>query len=49
MRAFIVSAPGVAAVAEVPDPVPGTGEVVVEVTRVGVRGTDVEFFVGDME
>jgi threonine dehydrogenase-like Zn-dependent dehydrogenase len=49
MRAFVVTAPGVAAVQDVPDPRPGPGEVVVEVSRVGVCGTDVEFFVGDME
>jgi threonine dehydrogenase-like Zn-dependent dehydrogenase len=49
MRAFVVTAPGVAGVQDVPDPQPRAGEVVVEVSRVGVCGTDVEFFVGDME
>ncbi|GII22662.1 alcohol dehydrogenase [Planosporangium mesophilum] len=48
MRAFVVSAPGVAGVAEVPDPVAGPGQVVVDVERVGVCGTDVELFTGEM-
>ncbi|MGJ7441085.1 zinc-dependent alcohol dehydrogenase [Aquipuribacter sp. MA13-6] len=48
MRAFVVTAPGEAGVQEVPDPVAGPGEVVVDVTRVGVCGTDVEFFTGEM-
>ena len=33
---------------EVPAPVPASGEAVVEVERVGVCGTDVEFFTGEM-
>jgi threonine dehydrogenase-like Zn-dependent dehydrogenase len=49
MRAFVVTAPGEAGVEEVPDPVAAPGEVVVEVERVGVCGTDVEFFTGEME
>jgi len=49
MRAFVVSGPGEAGVAEVPDPVAKAGEVVVEVERVGVCGTDVEFFTGVMQ
>lgn len=48
MRAFVVTGPGTAEVDEVPDPVPGPGDVVVEVERVGVCGTDVEFFTGEM-
>ncbi|WP_149205245.1 zinc-dependent alcohol dehydrogenase [Actinotalea subterranea] len=48
MRAFVVTGPGEACVREVPEPVPGPGEVVVDVERVGVCGTDVEFFTGDM-
>jgi threonine dehydrogenase-like Zn-dependent dehydrogenase len=49
MRAFVVTAPGEAGVEEVPEPVAAPGEVVVEVERVGVCGTDVEFFTGEME
>ena len=40
--------PGLAEVQDVPDPVAVAGEVVVEVERVGVCGTDVEFFSGHM-
>src|SRR3954467_9212242 len=49
MRAFVVTAPGEAGVEDVPEPVAGPGEVVVEVERVGVCGTDVEFFTGEMQ
>jgi threonine dehydrogenase-like Zn-dependent dehydrogenase len=49
MRAFVVTAPGEAGVEEVPEPVAAPGEVVVDVERVGVCGTDVEFFTGEME
>jgi threonine dehydrogenase-like Zn-dependent dehydrogenase len=48
MRAFVVSGPGQGALEEVPAPVPAAGEVVVEVERVGVCGTDVELFTGEM-
>lgn len=48
MRAFVVTGPGAAGVQDVPEPVPGPGQVVVELTRVGVCGTDVEFFTGHM-
>ncbi|WP_024873983.1 alcohol dehydrogenase catalytic domain-containing protein [Saccharomonospora piscinae] len=48
MRAFVLTAPGEAEVREVPVPVAGPGEVVVGVERVGVCGTDVEFFTGEM-
>ncbi|MFG2788431.1 zinc-binding dehydrogenase [Streptomyces sp. NPDC048419] len=48
MRAFVLTAPGEYAVQEVPVPVAGPGEVVVDVERVGVCGTDVEFFTGEM-
>lgn len=44
MRAFVVTGPGVAAVHEVDEPTAGPGDVVVEVSRVGVCGTDVESF-----
>lgn len=49
MRAFVVSAPGQAGVEDVPEPEATPGEVVVEVERVGVCGTDVEFFTGEMQ
>ncbi|MFI9832294.1 zinc-binding dehydrogenase [Streptomyces sp. NPDC051913] len=48
MRAFVLTAPGEYAVHEVPAPKPGPGEAVVDVERVGVCGTDVEFFTGAM-
>jgi threonine dehydrogenase-like Zn-dependent dehydrogenase len=48
MRAFVVTAPLQGAVQEVEPPSARTGEVVVEVHRVGVCGTDVEFFTGEM-
>ena len=44
-----MTAPHTSAVLEVPDPVAGPGQVVVEVARAGVCGTDVEFFTGEME
>lgn len=49
MRAFIITAPGQACVAEVPDPEALPGEVIIEVERVGVCGTDMEFFTGEMQ
>jgi threonine dehydrogenase-like Zn-dependent dehydrogenase len=48
MRAFVVTAPHTGAVQEVAAPVAGPGQVVVDVHRVGVCGTDVEFFTGQM-
>ncbi len=48
MRAFVVRGPGDAGVEEVESPVAGPGEVVVDVERVGICGTDVEFFTGEM-
>ncbi len=48
MRAFVITGPGVGVVADVPEPVAEPGQVVVEVDRVGVCGTDVEFYRGDM-
>ncbi|NUS76095.1 MAG: alcohol dehydrogenase catalytic domain-containing protein [Streptomyces sp.] len=48
MRAFVLTAPGEYAVQEVPAPEPGPGEAVVDVERVGVCGTDAEFFTGAM-
>ena len=48
MRAFVLTAPRKAAVAEVDPPVADAGQVVVDVERVGVCGTDVEFYTGEM-
>lgn len=48
MRAFVVTAPLVGEVREVAAPVVGPGGVVVDVHRVGLCGTDVEFFTGEM-
>ena len=48
MRAFVISGPGVASVREVEAPVAGPGQVVVDVERAGVCGTDAEFFSGEM-
>ncbi|MFD5128911.1 zinc-dependent alcohol dehydrogenase [Streptomyces olindensis] len=48
MRAFVLTAPGAYEVQEVPSPVAAPGEAVVDVERVGVCGTDVEFFTGEM-
>ena len=47
MKAAVVTAPGDWAVLDVPDPVPGPGEVVVEVERCGVCGTDLHVVDGD--
>jgi 2-desacetyl-2-hydroxyethyl bacteriochlorophyllide A dehydrogenase len=48
MRAFVISGPRTARVEEVARPTAGPGEVVVDVQRAGVCGTDVEFFTGEM-
>jgi len=48
MKAFLLTGPGEYAVQDVRPPVAAPGEVVVEVERVGVCGTDVEFFTGHM-
>jgi|SRR5579871_770683 threonine dehydrogenase-like Zn-dependent dehydrogenase len=49
MRAFVITGPARAEVRSVPEPEPGPGEVVVEVERAGVCGTDMEMFSADME
>ena len=46
MRALVLHGPGIATVDDVPRPEPGAGQVVVTVQRVGVCGTDAEFFRG---
>jgi threonine dehydrogenase-like Zn-dependent dehydrogenase len=48
MRAFVLTGPRQYAVQEVPVPTAVAGEAVVAVERVGVCGTDVEFFTGEM-
>lgn len=48
MRALVLTGPGRAEVQEVPVPTPGPGDVVVDVTRVGICGTDEELFSGEM-
>ena len=48
MRAFVLNAPGKYEVQEVLTPVAAPGEVVVDVERVGVCGTDMEFHTGAM-
>jgi threonine dehydrogenase-like Zn-dependent dehydrogenase len=48
MRAVVLSGPGECAVEEVPAPTAAPGEVVVDVERVGVCGTDVELFTGEL-
>ena len=48
MRALVVTAPRQAAVLEVADPVPNPGQLLVDVERVGICGTDVELYTGAM-
>ena len=48
MRAFVITAPKTGEIADVPEPSPEPGQVIVEVERVGVCGTDAEFFSGAM-
>src|SRR4029453_7120524 len=46
MRALVVDRPGVAAVRQVREPVPGPGEVLVEVAAAGICGSDLELLDG---
>ena len=48
MKAFVVTGPGESRVMDVEPPRPTAGQVVVDVARVGVCGTDAEFFSGEM-
>lgn len=48
IRAFVLAAPREGSVQEAAAPVAAPGEVVVDVERVGLCGTDVEFFTGEM-
>ncbi len=47
MRAIVVDRPGAWRVADVPDPVPGEGQIVVEVEACGVCGTDIHIMDGE--
>ncbi|MBW1639735.1 alcohol dehydrogenase catalytic domain-containing protein [Microbacterium resistens] len=49
MRALVLSGPGHAEVLDVPAPVPEPGEVVIDVQRAGICGTDMELFSGEMQ
>jgi threonine dehydrogenase-like Zn-dependent dehydrogenase len=48
MRALVITAAGSARVEEVAAPVAGPGQVVVDVRRAGICGTDVELFTGKL-
>jgi len=48
VRAFVVTGPRQSSVQDVPPPAAAPGQLVVDVARVGVCGTDVEFFIGEM-
>ena len=48
MKAYVVTAPYEGGVQDVPDAVAADGEVVVDIHRVGVCGTDMEFWTGEM-
>jgi threonine dehydrogenase-like Zn-dependent dehydrogenase len=48
MKAFVLTAAHEGGVQAVPDPVAGDGQVIVDIHRVGVCGTDVEFWTGEM-
>src|SRR5579864_6299071 len=47
MRAIVIDRPGTFRVAEVPDPTPGAGEVVVRVEYCGICGTDLHILAGE--
>ncbi|MFI7130932.1 zinc-binding dehydrogenase [Nonomuraea sp. NPDC050153] len=48
MRALVLTGPGKAEVQEVEPPVAAPGQVIVDVERAGVCGTDMELFTGEM-
>nr|WP_109209549.1 alcohol dehydrogenase catalytic domain-containing protein [Microbacterium ureisolvens] len=48
MKALVLTGPGRAEVQDVPEPDAEPGQVVVDVHRAGICGTDVEFFTGEM-
>lgn len=49
MKAFVITGPGEAAVQDVEPPTAAPGDVVVDVQRAGVCGTDVELYTGEMQ
>lgn len=48
MRAFVVEGPGSAVVDEVAPPTAQPGQVIVDIERAGICGTDIEFYTGEM-
>ena len=48
MRALVITGPGSARVEEVEAPAAGAGQVVVDVRRAGICGTDIELFTGQL-
>ncbi|MCZ7647026.1 MAG: alcohol dehydrogenase catalytic domain-containing protein [Planctomycetota bacterium] len=48
MQALVLSAPRTLKLETLPDPTPGPGEAVVEVSYAGICGTDVELFINDL-
>lgn len=48
MRAFVITEPHIGSVIQVNEPVVGEHDLLVAIERVGICGTDVEFFNGDM-
>ena len=49
MKAFVISGPRQAGVEDVDPPTAAPGEVVIDVERAGICGTDVEFYTGEMQ
>ena len=49
MKAFVLTAPGHSELQDLEPPVPRSGQAIIDVARVGICGTDVEFFTGEME
>ncbi len=48
MRALVIEGPRRGGVQDVPEPEPGPGQLLVDVERVGLCGTDVELYTGEM-
>lgn len=49
MKAFVLTGPGTSEVQDLPSPAPLPGQARIDVARVGLCGTDVEFFTGEMQ